>query len=273
MTKIDYKPQLDYNNVLIRPKRSTLISRSQVDLNRTFKFSQKDTSAKSNISDWTGVPIIAANMDTTGTFEMYNVLSKYKIITAMNKFYDLKDYQQACSKRMYTDDGETVFSKPGLDPDLFMVSTGISDADYEKLTNILDTVSCNWICIDIANGYIKALVDFCLKVRQRYPNKRIVAGNVATREMVEELILNGGVDVVKIGIGPGSACTTRLKTGVGVPQLSAVMECADAAHGVGGRIIADGGITCPGDVSKAFGGGADFVMIGGQFADSIINNF
>ena len=140
MTKIDYKPQLDYNNVLIRPKRSTLVSRSQVDLNRTFKFSQKDTSAKSNIPDWTGVPIIAANMDTTGTFEMYNILSKYKIITAMNKFYDLKDYQQACSKVMYTDDGETVFSKPGLDPDLFMVSTGISDADYEKF--IFDTISC-----------------------------------------------------------------------------------------------------------------------------------
>ena len=266
MTKIDYKPQLDYNNVLIRPKRSTLISRSQVDLNRTFKFSSEDVSAKSNIPEWTGIPIISANMDTTGTFEMYKVLSQYRIITAMNKFYDLEDYQQACSKIMYTDDGETVFSKPGLDPDLFMVSTGISDADYEKLTNILDNISCNWICIDIANGYIKALVDFCLKVRHKYPSKRIVAGNVATREMVEELILNGGVDVVKIGIGPGSACTTRLKTGVGVPQLSAVMECADAAHGVGGRIIADGGITCPGDVSKAFGGGADFVMIGGQFA-------
>tara|TARA_B100000927_G_scaffold289219_1_gene285408 strand:+ start:686 stop:1789 length:1104 start_codon:yes stop_codon:yes gene_type:complete len=266
MTKIDYKPQLDYNNVLIRPKRSTLVSRSQVDLNRTFKFSSKDVSAKSNIPDWTGIPIISANMDTTGTFEMYKVLSQHKIITAMNKFYELEDYQTAISKRVYTDDGETVFSLVTLDPDLFMVSTGISDTDYEKLTKILDKISCNWICIDIANGYIKALVDFCLKVRERYPNKRIVAGNVATREMVEELILNGGVDVVKVGIGPGSACTTRLKTGVGVPQLSAVMECADAAHGVGGRIIADGGITCPGDVSKAFGGGADFVMIGGQFA-------
>ena len=270
MTKIDYKPQLDYNNVLIRPKRSTLVSRSQVDLNRTFKFQPKSldgpASAKVEIPDWAGVPIIAANMDTTGTFEMYKVLSQYKIITAMNKFYDLEDYQQACSKKTYTDDGETIFSKPGLDPDLFMVSTGISDKDYYKLISILENIECNWICIDIANGYIKALVDFCLKVREKFPTKRIVAGNVATREMVEELILNGGVDVVKVGIGPGSACTTRLKTGVGVPQLSAVMECADAAHGVGGKIIADGGITCPGDVSKAFGGGADFVMIGGQFA-------
>ena len=269
MTKIDYKPQLDYNNVLIRPKRSTLVSRSQVDLNRTFKFSQKHTSAKSitlvNRSDWTGVPIIAANMDTTGTFEMYDVLSRHNIITAMNKFYNVDDYRAANNRKIYTDDGESVFSNP-LNPDLFMVSTGISDNDYLKLVSILESIECNWICIDIANGYIKALVDFCQKVRERFPSKRIVAGNVATREMVEELILNGGVDVVKIGIGPGSACTTRLKTGVGVPQLSAVMECADAAHGVGGKIIADGGITCPGDVSKAFGGGADFVMIGGQFA-------
>ena len=265
MTKIDYKPQLDYNNVLIRPKRSTLVSRSQVDLNRTFKFSSKGISAKSNISDWTGIPIISANMDTTGTFEMYDVLSKHNIITAMNKFYDLKDYKEANNRTIYSDDGETVFSNT-LNPDLFMVSTGISDKDFQQLTSILDVIKCNWICIDIANGYIRALVDFCLKVRDKYPTKRIVAGNVATREMVEELILNGGVDVVKIGIGPGSACTTRLKTGVGVPQLSAVMECADAAHGVGGKIIADGGITCPGDVSKAFGGGADFVMIGGQFA-------
>ena len=160
MTKIDYKPQLDYNNVLIRPKRSTLVSRSQVNLNRTFKFSPKDASAKSNIPDWTGVPIIAANMDTTGTFEIYDVLSKHNIITAMNKFYNIDDYKTANNRKIYTDDGETVFSNP-LNPDLFMVSTGISDNDYLKLVSILENIECNWICIDIANGYIKALVDFC----------------------------------------------------------------------------------------------------------------
>ena len=99
-----------------------------------------------------------------------------------------------------------------------------------------------------------------------YPKKIIVAGNVATREMVEELIINGKVDGCKIGIGPGSACLTRLKTGVGVPQLSAIIECADSAHGVGGFIIGDGGITCPGDMAKAFCGGADFVMMGGGFS-------
>ena len=83
--------------------------------------------------------------------------------------------------------------------------------------------------------------------------------------MTQELILSGA-DIVKVRIGPGSVCTTRIQTGVGYPQLSAVIECADAAHGLGAHIIADGGCTCPGDVAKAFGGGADFVMLGGMFA-------
>ena len=247
MPKIVTEPQLDFSNVLIRPKRSTLTSRSEINLNRTFKM-RCDT-------NWSGVPIIAANMDTTGTFEVYETLAKYGCITALHKFYtkqDFLDYQLS--------------SKSHLNPDLFMVSTGISDNDHTRLVDILETIDCNWICVDIANGYIPKLVDFCKNLRDLYPKKIIVAGNVATREMVEELIINGNVDIVKIGIGPGSACTTRLKTGVGVPQLSAILDCADAAHGCGGRIIADGGITCPGDMAKAFGAGADFVMMGGQFA-------
>jgi len=277
MTKIDWRPQLDYNNVLIRPKRSSMSSRSEVNLERRFYFERNTVKTVATSTEyakpvdtvlkdsWSGIPIISANMDTTGTFEVYEVLSQYNIITALHKFYDVEDFTSYTSIRVDSD-RETIWGGKKLNPDLFMISTGISDTDFEKLCSILNVVDCNWICIDIANGYIKALVDFCKKVRQHFPYKRIVAGNVATREMVEELILNGKVDVVKVGIGPGSACTTRLKTGVGVPQLSAVMECADAAHGVGGKIIADGGITCPGDVSKAFGGGADFVMIGGQFA-------
>ena len=88
---------------------------------------------------------------------------------------------------------------------------------------------------------------------------------MVTADQTQELILNGA-DIVKVGIGPGSVCTTRIKTGVGYPQLSAVIECADAAHGLGGHIIADGGCTCPGDVAKAFAGGADFVMLGGMLA-------
>ena len=244
MTKILSGTYLDFSNVLIRPKRSTISSRSQVNLEREIKF-------KHSSKRWKGVPVMAANMDTTGTFEVYNVLSKHNMITVMNKFYSVEDYKE---------------HKDSLNPSLFAVSCGISDADYTKLSSILEVIDCDWICIDIANGYLNGMVDYCKRVRERFPDKIIIAGNVVTREMVEELILIGGVDVVKIGIGPGSACTTRLKTGVGMPQLSAVLECSDAAHGVGGHIISDGGITCPGDMSKAFGGGADFVMVGGQFA-------
>lgn len=247
MNKIEYGVKLDFSNVLIRPKRSTINSRSEVSLDRNFRF-------KYSKHKWQGIPIISANMDTTGTFEVYNCLKKHKIVTALHKFYTLEDYQNC--DRCFT----------GLDPNYFMVSTGISDKDFEKLKQILNRFECNWICIDIANGYISNLVSFCKKVREQFPDKIIVAGNVVTREMVEELILEGKVDIVKIGIGPGAACTTRIKTGVGMPQLSAIIECADAAHGVGGLIIGDGGITCPGDMSKAFGGGADFVMVGSAFA-------
>ena len=247
MPKILTEPQLDFSNVLIRPKRSTLTSRSEINLNRTIEMRCG--------RKWSGIPIIAANMDTTGTFEVYETLAEHDCVTALHKFYTKEDfvaYQYA--------------NNTPLDPNLFMVSTGISNDDYDRLESIMEVVDCNWICVDIANGYIPRLTEFCKMLREKYPNKMIVAGNVATREMVEELIINGKVDVVKIGIGPGSACTTRLKTGVGVPQLSAILDCADAAHGCGGRIIADGGITCPGDMAKAFGAGADFVMMGGQFA-------
>jgi len=244
MTKIEFGVKLDFNNVLIRPKRSTLKSRSDVELERKIKFKH------SNI-EWKGVPIMSANMDTTGTFEVYKVLAQQNMLTILHKFYTIDDY--AAQKDM-------------LNPNLFAVSSGISNDDYDKLVNIMKVIDCNWICIDIANGYLEGMVSFCKRVREQFPNKIIIAGNVVTREIVEELILDGKVDVVKIGIGPGSACTTRLKTGVGMPQLSAILECSDAAHGVGGHIISDGGITCPGDMAKAFGGGADFVMVGGQFA-------
>ena len=246
MNKIESGEKLDFQNVLIRPKRSTINSRSCVNLEREFKF-------KYSKKIWTGIPIIAANMDTTGTFEVYETLKKHNIITALHKFYHLQDFID------YKVDHS-------IDPNFFMVSTGIHEHDFERLVSILTHVECNWICIDIANGYIDSLVTFCKRVRETFPEKIIVAGNVVTREIVEELILNGHVDIVKVGIGPGSVCTTRIKTGVGMPQLSAVLECADAAHGVNGHIISDGGITCPGDMAKAFGAGADFVMMGGQFA-------
>ena len=243
MPRINFQPKLDFNQVLITPKRSNLNSRSEVLLERTFVFK--------NGESWTGVPIICANMSSTGTFETFYELSKYKMITCFHKFYTVDDYLEVQDR---------------LDKEYFMVSSGIGDADYESLKQICQSIDVKWICVDIANGYIPKFLEFCKKIKQEFPDKIIVAGNVATPDMVNTLCLEGNVDIVKCGIGPGSACTTRLKTGVGMPQLSCIMDCGDAAHGVGHYIIGDGGITCPGDLSKAFCGGADFVMMGGVFA-------
>ena len=237
---------LDFNDVLMLPQSSSLNSRSLVDLEKTIQF-------KNYI--WSGIPIIAANMTTTGTFEVYNILSKFKIITAFHKFYTLKDYQN------YQNSNQNL----NLNPDFFMVSTGISDKDYDNLCNIVDNIDCRFICIDIANGYIENLKTFCIKLREKYPNHILIAGNVCTYDGVCDLV-NCGIDIVKCGIGGGSACTTRIQTGVGMPQLSCIIECSNAAYNNNSYTIADGGITCPGDLGKAFGAGGDFVMIGGVFA-------
>uniref|UniRef100_A0A670YYC4 GMP reductase n=1 Tax=Pseudonaja textilis TaxID=8673 RepID=A0A670YYC4_PSETE len=216
MPHIDNDIKLDFKDVLLRPKRSTLKSRSEVDLMRSFTF-------RNSKQTYTGIPIIAANMDTVGTFEMAKALCKN-----------------------------------------VAASTGTSD--LEHLERVLEAVpQIQYICLDVANGYSEHFVQFLRDLRKRFPDHTIMAGNVVTGEMVEELILSGA-DIIKVGIGPGSVCTTRKKTGVGYPQLSAVMECADAAHGLGGHIISDGGCHCPGDVAKAFGAGADFVMVGGMLA-------
>mmetsp|Transcript_40744 Transcript_40744/g.97813 ORF Transcript_40744/g.97813 Transcript_40744/m.97813 type:complete len:365 (+) Transcript_40744:64-1158(+) len=244
--RIDQEVKLDFKDVLIRPKRSTLASRSEVSLERTFKF-------KHAKQEWTGVPIIAANMDSVGTFEMARKLAEFKVITAMHKHYSVDEW-----KAFAANGGKDIMQ-------YVAVSTGISQADREKLKQVLDVTGANMICVDVANGYAEAFVECIRKIRADFPDKVIMAGNVVTGEMTEELILSGA-DVVKVGIGPGSVCTTRKQTGVGYPQLSAVMECADAAHGLGGRIISDGGCTCPGDLAKAFGGGSDFVMMGGMLS-------
>ena len=245
--RIEQDLKLGFRDVLIRPKRSTLKSRAEVKLERNYKF------LHSNLN-WSGVPVIAANMDTVGTFAMAEALARHGMLCAIHKHYTIVEWKAWLSQ---------------ADDDIYqriMVSTGTSDNDMEKLDEIVKAApKLNFICIDVANGYAEAFVDFVSRVRESYPAKTIIAGNVVTGEMVEELLL-AGADVVKVGIGPGSVCTTRVKTGVGYPQLSAVIECADAAHGLGGRIISDGGCVCPGDVAKAFGGGADFVMLGGMLA-------
>jgi GMP reductase len=245
--RIEQDLKLGFKDVLIRPKRSTLKSRSEVKLERQYTFLHSKQS-------WIGIPIIAANMDTVGTFAMAEGLAAQGLLCAVHKHYSLQNWQDWLERqdtRIYQH---------------IMVSTGTSETDMEKLHAIVSMApALQFICIDVANGYAEAFVAFVARVRDAYPGMTIIAGNVVTGEMVEELLL-AGADVVKVGIGPGSVCTTRVKTGVGYPQLSAVIECADAAHGLGGRIISDGGCTCAGDVAKAFGGGADFVMLGGMLA-------
>jgi len=255
--RIDNEVRLDYKDVLIRPKRSTLKSRSQVRLERKFTFRNYEPPFPQNIKDdhYEGIPIMAANMDGVGTFEMADTLGAQGIFTCLVKTYtaeELIDY----------------FYGDGLNrTDYVAMSIGTSEADFEKLCAVSEKCEDNlkYVCMDIANGYSEHFADRVREVRKRFPHIVIIAGNVVTGEMTEELIL-AGADIVKVGIGPGSVCTTRIQTGVGYPQLSAVIECADAAHGLGGHIIADGGCTCPGDVAKAFAAGADFVMLGGMLA-------
>ena len=235
--------KLDYKDVLITPKRSALSSRSEVKLERLFTFRSYNA--------WFGVPIIAANMDGVGTFEMDEELNKHHCLTAVTKHYSDTQLIEHFQKKL----------------DSSIYSMGISDDDLQKFDNVYNVVNNRLmrVCIDVANGYTQSFVNFIHRFRDRYPSVILMAGNVVTPEMTEELIL-AGVDIVKVGIGPGSVCTTRKMTGIGYPQLSAVIECADAAHGLKGHIIADGGCTCPGDVVKAFAAGADFVMLGGMLA-------
>lgn len=241
--------KLDFSDVLISPKRSTLTSRSEVQLDRemTFRNSQQK---------YFNIPIMAANMDGVGTFTMAEQLAEHGLFTCLVKHYPKYEL------KLWIDEvGHKINNH-------WAYSMGITDEDLSKFDAVysgVDAEMIRYVCIDVANGYTERFVNFVKKFRDSYPNLVIIAGNVVTGEMTEELILSGA-DIIKVGIGPGSVCTTRIKTGVGYPQLSAIIECADAAHGLGGHIVADGGCTCPGDISKAFAAGADFVMSGGMFA-------
>jgi len=265
--RIEEDIKLDYNNVLIRPKRSTLGSRKEVDLERGFTFRNYKPYVSTDVlpdgypvvqeqyRHYRGTPIMAANMDGVGTFEMADELASQKIMTCLVKTYSVEHLvaffgTDSVERREYV-----------------AMSIGITDKDADKFAQVYKQSSkgLKYVCIDVANGYSERFSNFVRLFRKEYPNVVIIAGNVVTGEMTEELILNGA-DIVKVGIGPGSVCTTRIQTGVGYPQLSAVIECADAAHGLGGHIIADGGCSTPGDVAKAFAGGADFVMLGGMLA-------
>lgn len=239
--KIEPDTKLDFNDVLIKPKRSNLTSRNDVSLERTMTFLHSKR-------QWKGVPLMVANMDTTGTFEMYYALNAHRVITCIHKHYEVDEYPE------------------DLDPNYYAISTGISDTDRTKLDQLIGKLSPFFVVVDIANGYSSRFVDFCSNLRKDYPNLTIIAGNVATGDMAQELLMSAKVDIVKCGIGSGSVCSTRLKTGVGMPQLSVCDECSEVANGLGGHIVSDGGCKLPGDIAKAFGGGAHFVMMGGMMA-------
>ena len=247
MPRIEADIKLDFKDVLFRPKRSTLKSRSEVSLDRTYTF-------RNSKRTWTGVPVVAANMDTTGTFEIAAELAKQHCVVCLHKHYTAEEI------------ASFVNANPDVAP-YVAISAGTSQKDFEKLVETMKLVGdkLNMMCLDVANGYSQHFIDVVRKARATFPEVTIIAGNVVTGEMTEELLLSGA-DIIKVGIGPGSVCTTRKQTGVGYPQLSAVLECADAAHGLGGHVMSDGGCAVPGDVAKAFGAGADFVMMGGMFA-------
>ena len=256
--RIEEDMKLDYKDVLIRPKRSTLGSRKEVDLERGFTFRNYEGD-KENYRHWRGIPIMASNMDGVGTFAMADVLALQGMMTCLVKTYSVNDLVG------YFDHDDK--SHDPARTEYVAMSIGITDNDHKKFRDVYEQVGdkLKYVCIDVANGYSQRFVEFVRGMRNTYPDIVIIAGNVVTGEMTEELIL-AGADIVKVGIGPGSVCTTRIQTGVGYPQLSAVIECADAAHGLGGHVIADGGCTCPGDIAKAFAGGADYVMLGGMLA-------
>jgi GMP reductase len=250
--KIENDIKLDFSDVLIRPKRSTLVSRKQVELNRNFKFPSGLT--------WEGVPIIASNMEGVGTFSMAKSLEPYYMLCGINKFYSVQEW---------ITNYENSLVNGYLHCENLVYTLGMTHDPYQEISKATDILkictNVKFICIDVANGYTEKFVDYVKRIRQLFPNKIIIAGNVVTPEMTEALVL-AGADIVKVGIGSGSVCTTRKVAGVGYPQLSAIIECADAAHGLRAHVLADGGCTIPGDVAKAFGGGADFVMLGGMLA-------
>jgi len=251
--RIEEETKLDFDDVLIRPKRSTMVSRKDVVLEREFEFFHSK-------KKWKGIPIMTANMATSGTFEMARVLSPYKIITTFHKFYSLEDYR--------------TFFKTFDNPDYIVYTLGIRDEDIEKLRAMIQSKLINkfsFICIDVPNGYLQRFIETIRIVRALCKDHIIIAGNIVTNEMAEEIIL-AGADMVKIGIGSGSACLTRRMTGIGYPQVSAVIECSDAAHGLSngnggcGLAIADGGQKNPADLVKAFCAGADFNLCGSLFS-------
>ena len=241
----------DFKNVMIIPKKSYVQSRKDVKLIKNFNFK-----TPKGIVPWNGIPIISSNMDTVSNLETFKVLSSNKYLTCFPKHFNKLWNNDCFPSELYCVNN-------------YMLSCGTND--YHEAILLINRLQWNdihvkFLCVDIANGYLQELQDVCKILSDKYPGMVIAAGNVVTPDLVHELITECGVNIVKVGIGSGSVCETTLKTGVGYPQLSAVMECSHAAKEAGGYIISDGGVRSVCDVTKAFAGGADFVMIGGMFA-------
>lgn len=247
MTRILTETELDYSDVLILPARSTITSRKEIILEREIVF-------KHSRQVWRGVPLVCANMDNLGSFTMADTLSEYHILTCLTKHYPLKELV-------------TYFNLPTTNLDYVSYSLGISDSDLEKFNLFRQEAPVRIVTIDTPNGYMERFVGFCNELRSNNPDVTIIAGNVCTGEMVEELALNG-VDCVKAGIGGGAQCTTRMKSAIGRSMVSMILECADKAHHHEIQLMSDGGITCPGDACISFAVGADFSMVGSQWAST-----
>lgn len=252
MQKIINENKLDFDDVLIVPQRSTLTSRSDINLERTFKFYHSPRT-------WSGIPIVCSNMSFS-SFEMAKELSKFKIITCLHKYHKIEQLIE-------------YFNKFPENIDYTFISIGYKKSDLNYLLEFKNKTSMQPnICIDVPNGHMDVFCKYCKRVRDNFPESIILAGNVTNTSSTQELLIYGGVDIIKVGIGGGSACTTRFITGCGLPQLSCCLENAYSAHGLSngskklGLICSDGGHRTPGDVCKALCAGADFVMLGGYFA-------
>lgn len=233
-----------FADINILPRRSKMNSRKDVNLKVKYKFKHSER-------DWEGIPLICSNMDSISNKTMYNELSRHSVMSCLNKHLTEIEY-------------DLMF----IDNNTFMPSMGIKDADFDRMDRVVDKYSPNFVCINVANGYMDSLLFAIDKFYERYYKNNITlcVGNVVTPERVELLIKDFGVDIVKVGIGSGGACTTTSKTGIGYPQFSAVLECADAAKSLGGHVISDGGIKTNSDIAKALAAGADFVMLGSMLA-------
>ena len=250
--RVESELRLDFDDVLIRPKRSVAPSRASVDLKREHRFGAPVPQA-----GWIGIPIIAANLDTTGTMRMATALHELNMLTCLHKYYPLEELVR-------------FFSESPARTSTFY-TLGIRDEDFDKLKAFVKRVpdKAGLICIDAANGYTKFFVDRVKHVRELCPKATIMAGNVATPEMVQELLIGGGADIVKVGIGPGSVCTTQENRPAWDTRNCRRSSNAPGCrlHGNKGHIAARmAGCRTPGDIAKAFGAGADFVMLGGMLA-------